>query len=1143
MTAQTQLRSLRSRTAGTAGRTVDAGGGLAVRLTPAGDVAEIAAPDDHRVNQYRIGEHDAGIAGPFLRRTTADGAVEHVALTGSRSGAAWHAGDGVVRWTGAGLGAAWTVHLVLDPARTAFVWRVELASAADAPAGATWDLATTQDLSLAPAQAASSSEPYVSQYVAHRLASSTALGTVVLSRQTMASAPVLPLFAFAVAEGALGAGTDGFDLYGTPARAGRTPAFLAGGPWPDRVRQHEMAMAGLLSRPTTLAGPTVLHVVGRYWTDRRGAVLDALPELESEVAGLVALADAAAAHGGEPAGSAHGTADVAGASSLLATAPLLGGAPLTDDDLLGLGEGAQHVERDEHGRVLSFFTARGAHVVRGEKDLDLVRPHGHVLLAGDSLSPDRPVLSTTVFAHGVFGSHTVLGNTTFDTLTSVHRNHLNLLRSNGVRVLVRDGGAWRQLGAPSAFVLDVGEARWVYVLDGQRIEVRTIADSARDALLLEVTAAAPADLLVTTDVALGGGAWHAEEAGGALVLTADEGTPTRAHHPGLAYVLTVSEGAEIGSDDPLLGDDAAEAPGGAGRGTSVVTVRAAAATTLRVATTADRDGGASAGLARELVATGLDAAREAAGHRATLARLTRGLTVAEGSRLAELGVLLPWWANDARVHYLVPHGLEQYQGAAWGTRDVCQGPFELLLAAGLLDGCRDIVLRVLGAQAVDGTFPQWFMFDEYAEILQEHAHGDVVHWPLFALGQYLRASGDLEVLHAPVPFRTGEPATVADHLDALVRHLETDLVPGTSLPAYGDGDWDDTLQPARSEMRASMASTWTTALAAQTLTLAAEQLRPADGAGALAARMAALAAAITADLRRHMLPDGVAAGFVTVTDGVATPVIHPRDTATGLTYRLIPITQLVLAGVLDQDEADRHEAIVREHLLFPDGVRLTDRPTRFADGETESFRRAEQAAFFGREVGLMYAHAHIRWAEALAALGRPDVGDELLRLSPVGMGERVPSATRRQRTCYTSSSDATFPDRYTAARDFEKLRTGEVPTADGWRVYSSGPGIYLRQVLHALLGLDERHDVLVVGPTLAAADDGLEVALHVAGARRTVRYRVDPEATAVSVRADGRPVATTPVRHPYRWASAAVDLAELAGAAVVEITTPAGAPA
>ena len=32
------------------------------------------------------------------------------------------------------------------------------------------------------------------------------------------------------------------------------------------------------------------------------------------------------------------------------------------------------------------------------------------------------------------------------------------------------------------------------------------------------------------------------------------------------------------------------------------------------------------------------------------------------------------------VHYSVPHGLEQYGGAAWGTRDVCQGPVEYFMA-------------------------------------------------------------------------------------------------------------------------------------------------------------------------------------------------------------------------------------------------------------------------------------------------------------------------------------------------------------------------------------------------------------------------------------------------------------------------------
>jgi cellobiose phosphorylase len=304
--------------------------------------------------------------------------------------------------------------------------------------------------------------------------------------------------------------------------------------------------------------------------------------------------------------------------------------------------------------------------------------------------------------------------------------------------------------------------------------------------------------------------------------------------------------------------------------------------------------------------------------------------------------------------------------------------------------------------------------------------------------------------------------------------------------------------------------------------------------------MADAAAATVADLRRHLLPDGIAAGFATVAGGEVRPVIHPRDTSTGLTYRLIAMTRPIIAEVFDAEQADRHEALVREHLHFPDGVRLVDRPARFADGQVESFLRAEQAAFFGREVGLMYVHAHVRWVEALATLGRAAVGDELLRLSPIGMRERVPSALPRQRTTYTSSSDATFPDRYTAAAGFEGLRTGDVPTADGWRVYSSGPGIFIRQVLHGLLGLEERADVLVLDPALAAEDDGLEVTVVLAGAPRRVRYAVDPAATAVEVRLDGAPAPTATEARAYRAGGAVLDLALLAGVDVLDVRTPPG---
>ena len=44
-----------------------------------------------------------------------------------------------------------------------------------------------------------------------------------------------------------------------------------------------------------------------------------------------------------------------------------------------------------------------------------------------------------------------------------------------------------------------------------------------------------------------------------------------------------------------------------------------------------------------------------------------------------------------------------------------------------------------------------------------------------------------------------------------------------------------------------------------------------------------------------------------------------------------------------------------------------DRPLAYRGGLETIFRRGESAAFFGREIGLMYVHSHLRYAEAISA--------------------------------------------------------------------------------------------------------------------------------------------------------------------------------
>ena len=163
-------------------------------------------------------------------------------------------------------------------------------------------------------------------------------------------------------------------------------------------------------------------------------------------------------------------------------------------------------------------------------------------------------------------------------------------------------------------------------------------------------------------------------------------------------------------------------------------------------------------------------------------------------------------------------------------------------------------------------------------------------------------------------------------------------------------------------------------------------------------------------------------------------------------------------------------ALIREHLLFPDGARLMDRPVTYRGGPERIFRRAESASFFGREIGLMYVHAHLRYAEAMAVLGDADgLWDALLTVNPIAVTERLAHASLRQRNAYFSSSDAAFRDRYQASAEWERVKTGEIAVDGGWRIYSSGPGLYVNMLIRLALGRRRHFGERIAAPLLPTA--------------------------------------------------------------------------
>jgi cellobiose phosphorylase len=317
--------------------------------------------------------------------------------------------------------------------------------------------------------------------------------------------------------------------------------------------------------------------------------------------------------------------------------------------------------------------------------------------------------------------------------------------------------------------------------------------------------------------------------------------------------------------------------------------------------------------------------------------------------------------------------------------------------------------------------------------------------------------------------------SVAEHVRSLLATVRARLIPDTHLIRYGEGDWNDSLQPVDLRMRDWMVSSWTVALLFEQLSRYVRVLRR-TGLDADAEELSELAAGMRHDFNHYLMRDGTVAGYGIFEPGVEKPelLLHPSDTRTGLRYSLLPMTHGILGGLFTPLQVEHHLQIIREHLLFPDGARLIDRPVTYRGGPQTIFRRAESSSFFGREIGLMYVHAHLRYAEAMAILGDAEALWEALQLaSPITVTERLAHAGLRQRNAYFSSSDAAFPDRYAASADWQQVKAGQIGTEGGWRIYSSGPGIFISLLVRHLLGHRRLWGEHAVQPLLPAALQGM----------------------------------------------------------------------
>ncbi len=1038
--------------------TIANGSGLSISALPNGTLFSIDYADSLgsvQINQIQGSPLSGGVGRLYLRIGGKEPAVTEI--VGPRAQGRFGHSDTGFSWSGNVGDIRYHVSLVLAPSETIWFWHVTLTHSGKEKLPA--DLVLVQDVGLGDRGFLMNSEAYASQYVDHHIAEHPTFGPVVMNRQNLKQGGGRnPWLAQGCLEGVAAYATDAIQL--VKSAAGNDDRLVGpfGSDLPSRRRQHEMACPSLQSKPLTVSAESVSATFfGLFLNDHQAASDDAdLSRLD---------------HLRAPERKTAGPAEKTPPRSILQDAGLLTGEVLDDKSLARLYPNRMLEERVD-GKLQSFFVAEGAlnrHVVLQEKERQVARRHGAILRSGQNMLLDDVTLASTCWMQGIFAAQLTIGNTSFHKLFSVSRDPYNLTRASGLRILADIGHGWQLLGVPSVFDMGLSDCRWSYRLTDRTITVTATASGEDSAMQWSVSVEGkPCRFLVFGHLVLGereydtSGLVEFDDDAKRILFRPDPHWLWGERFPDASYWLVSStpDAIEAIGGDELLYED------GIARNGAFIAVKSRQTQSLSLSVVGSMTDKAEALRLAEHYAGGVAQEAMLAAASRFWRHAIRGLTL-EKPKADDMAhaAILPWLAHDAIVHLSVPHGLEQYTGAAWGTRDACQGPIEFLLAYEHDREAREVVKTVFSEQYHEkGDWPQWFMLEPYSNIRSGDSHGDIVVWPLKALCDYIEATGDVAILDEKVSWRDDRtmgraPAdTITVHVDKLLDTVRARFIPGTHLIRYGEGDWNDSLQPADPHLRDWMVSSWTVSLLYEQIVRYSAILRRI-GQNANAAELRKIATAMKRDFNRHLIRDGVVAGygiFDPSHDGVEL-LLHPDDQRTGLHYSLISMTQAMLGKLFTPEQRQAHMKLIEKHLLFPDGVRLMEKPATYAGGPETLFRRAESSSFFGREIGLMYVHAHLRYCETLAIAGDARALWKTIGLvNPIAVTEALPHASLRQRNTYFSSSDAAFPDRYQAMSDWDMVGKGEIGVDGGWRIYSSGPGLYARSFIENVLGFKRR---------------------------------------------------------------------------------------
>ena len=633
------------------------------------------------VNQVLGSPVEGGLGNIYLRRRSRDG-ISFFPLLGPGAPSRFRSSGAGAAWEGSVDGLDYTCTLRLASRQPTWFWTIRIANTTSRRLSL--DAVLAQDLGIAGEAAVRSNELYTSQYIDHTILEDEDLGFLICSRQNLPQDRAFPWLMHGCLDRAVGYLTDGFQLYGLSYKATDVPAALLRPRLPNRNDQYEFAMPTLQSRRLSLAPgmPGEITFFAAFVADHPLAT----------GAADVARAHAAVKAFRSPRRGAIGRTPRPRPASLFDAPVMFESQDLGPADLERFFDSEwRHVERRD-GILLSFFHGYQQHVVLRAKELAMERPTGHIMRSGRDLFPTDDILSVSAWMYGVFGSQLTIGNTSFNKVLSVCRNPLNVLKASGQRIFVRTDRGDELLGLPSAFEMGPNAARWIYHDDRFTITIRvaTSLDAPACRLSIEVERGGPLAFHISHDVVLGENEYDAagrvsvDAARARVELRPAPDGPLGRRYPEATFFIVSPDADQI----EAIGGDGLLHADGADRGGPHVVVNTKPVTRFSLVVTGSiLDARRAEELATEYSrgpdlhepARDADPDRAADSFWAGLGQhgILGGATGRCVDDLARLNDVLRWYLVDGMIHYTTPHGLEQYSGAAWAVRDVCQGPVEL----------------------------------------------------------------------------------------------------------------------------------------------------------------------------------------------------------------------------------------------------------------------------------------------------------------------------------------------------------------------------------------------------------------------------------------------------------------------------------